>query len=147
MAEAETRRRVNTSGSSTEEEVVILVMEDELDRPGTPDSETTDEEPGNILMKKHRKDKDDTPLTRALTSGRKLPWRSQYFTERLVQTNIPSIDTKVIYSIERRIKCDGLFSNASNLKYSLINTCFVIVSKFSYKFAKLYMHSSNFLTI
>lgn len=71
VMEAETRRRVGT-GSSVEEETVSLVMEDELVRPGTPDSETTEEEPGNSLMNKRY----------SKTDIKRASWRARYWTER-----------------------------------------------------------------
>lgn len=82
--EGETRRRVGTSNSTEEdEETLTLVVHDDLDRAGSPDSETTDEESGNCLMKgdTHRKRHHGDPSVQSVTY-KKPHWRIRYCSER-----------------------------------------------------------------
>lgn len=73
-----TRRR--TAGSVDDDyDTRALVSGDVLARSGTPDSETTDEEPASHLISDHT---GDTPLPK-LYIKKQPPWRARYCTEKL----------------------------------------------------------------
>ena len=84
--EGETRRRVGTGTSEEDEENVKLVLHDVLDRPDSPESETTDEEAGRYLMKgssnnNHKKYPDKTGSVEPV-SYKRPHWRIRYCNER-----------------------------------------------------------------
>ena len=85
VMEGETRRRVGTGTSEEDEENVKLVLHDVLDRPESPDSETTDEEAGRILIRggNNNSHKKYTDTSSAQTASFKKPhWRIRYCNER-----------------------------------------------------------------